>query len=129
MKAKRFNKGKVEFNDLPLLALAEVGKVGVVGRAKYDKYNWKKGAPVTQYIDCAQRHLIKYMYGEDLDKETKCHHFAHAAWNCLAALEQIITGNEDDDRYKDYKDLDVSKLFELNDDQKEVVKKLLEKKK
>lgn len=128
LQAKRFNTGKVEFHDLPLLALAEVSKVGVIGRAKYDRYNWKKGAPVSQYLDCGLRHKIKYMYGEDLDLETLCHHLAHDAWNSLAALEQIITGNEDDDRYKKYKIPNVSKLFELNDEQKAIVQKLLDKK-
>jgi hypothetical protein len=125
-KAKRFNTGKTEFFDLPLLALAEVAKVGTFGRVKYGKYNWKEGASASQYFDCRFRHDLKYWYGEDLDDESKCHHLAHAAWNALAELEKILTGTHIDDRYKDYPSEVVDKIadmFKLNPDQMEAVNK------
>lgn len=124
--AKRYNSNKAEFFDAPLIALAEVAKVAAYGRSKYDQYNWKKPAKASQYIDCRLRHSLKYMYGQDLDSESHCHHLAHLAWNALAELEKILTGTQKDDRYKGYpKDFvdNIESLFMLNEDQKEAIKK------
>lgn len=126
--AKRFNTGKVEFHDAPMLGMVEVAKVAGVGRAKYEEFNWKKPASENQYYNCALRHLIKGMYGQDNDSETKCYHLAHAAWNCLAALEKIMVGNRVDDRYKGINPDILEDLFKLSGDQTEVIKKILEDK-
>lgn len=129
--AKRFNSNKAEFFDAPLLAMAEVAKVAAYGRSKYDKYNWKKEAPMSQYHDCRQRHELKYWYGQDNDSESKCHHLAHLAWNALAALEKVLTGTDVDDRYKGYPKEFVDNLedvFALNEEQKEAIKEQLDKK-
>lgn len=131
-KADRFNTGKAEFFDAPLLGLAEVAKVAAYGRSKYDKYNWKKEAPMSQYFDCAYRHLTKWWYGQDTDSESKCHHLAHAAWNLLAALEKIQTGTADDDRFDGYPEefiKDIESLFSLNEEQKKAIQEQLDKKK
>ena len=130
-KAMRFNSNKAEFFDVPLIALAEVAKVSVFGRAKYLKYNWKKKAPASQYFDCIKRHSLKYWYGQDIDSDSKCHHLAHIAWNALASLEKILTGTEMDDRYKGYPQgfIDnIEDLFLLNDEQKEAIQRELDKK-
>lgn len=130
--AMRFNTGKAEFFDAPILALAEVAKVAAYGRSKYDQYNWKKGGPASQYHDCRQRHELKYWYGQDKDSESKCSHLAHIAWNALAALELQITGNLDDNRYKGYSDDFVNNLedlFLLNIEQKDAIRIQLDKKK
>lgn len=130
-KAMRFNTGKAEFFDAPVLALAEVAKVAAYGRSKYDTYNWKKGGPASQYHDCRQRHEIKYWYGQDKDSESKCFHLAHIAWNALAALELQLTGNLDDNRYKGYSEEFVNNLenlFMLDIEQKQAIQEQLDKK-
>lgn len=109
-KAKRFNKGKLEFDDLPLLGLLEVSKVGGFGASKYGKNNWKKGGPASQYFNCAIRHLWKYWFGEEKDSESKHSHLGHAAWNLLALIHLQYSGNLEDDRYKE-DSFDIDSLF------------------
>ncbi len=113
-KAKRFNGGKVEFDDMPMLGMLDVAKVSAYGRSKYAKQNWRGEAPVSQYINCAMRHMLKYMYGEDKDAESGCTHLGHAAWNMLAAIEKSLVGKDVDDRFKYDSDVNISGLFELD---------------
>ena len=127
-KALRFNSNKVEFDDMPLLGMVEVAKVAAYGRSKYSKNNWRKGASTGQYLNCAIRHIMKYMYGEETDDESQCLHLGHAAWNILAELEKMITNTRIDDRFK-YPGFDnVSDAFELNEVQQETNEKMAEKK-
>jgi hypothetical protein len=125
----RYNSGKLEMHTLPVLAFMESCKVGMVGAAKYEDNNWRKEAQTTQYLDSAMRHLVKYMYGEDLDPETKCSHLSHLVWNGLAALEKVLTNTEIDNRFKYDNKIDLEQVFNLNEDQKEIIEKFLEKKK
>lgn len=130
-RSMRFNSGKSEFFDAPMIALAEVSKVAAYGRAKYDKYNWKKGTNASQYYDCAMRHMLKWWYGQDNDSESKCHHLSHAAWNMLAALEMIKTERIIDDRYLEYNDDfvdNIENLFSLSSEQKQAIQEQLDKK-
>jgi hypothetical protein len=62
--------------------------VCVRGAEKYARGNYRKGAPVTQYLDSACRHLMKRLTGERIDSETGCQHLAHALWNVFQALDQ-----------------------------------------
>lgn len=128
-KSKRFNKGKVEYHTMPLLGINELAKVSMFGGAKYDETgappNWKGASETSQHFNCSLRHWLKYMQGELLDDESKCYHLAHAAWNALAELEKILTGNSIDDRFP-YKDLDLKKLFSLSEEQLRVNKEVLE---
>jgi hypothetical protein len=112
-KAKRYNKGKLSFDQLPLLGLIEVSKAGMYGEEKYGRFNWTKGGPASQYFNCAIRHLFKWWYGEDNDDESKCNHLGHAAWNILALLFLKITGKLDDDRLN--LNLDMTKTFKVED--------------
>lgn len=98
----RFDKGKGRVSLLPGLAIWEVVEVGEMGAKKYGNYNYKKGMPVTKYIDAAYRHIFKKWLwgGVDYDDESNLHHLAHGAWNILAALEQMMLKPELDDRYK-----------------------------
>lgn len=114
--AKRYNSGKIEFDDIPLLGIIEVSKAGAYGRGKYGKQNWRKSAETSQYLNCAMRHILKYMYGETYDSESKCHHLGHAAWNILALLEKIITKNDKDDRFKYDNDIDMDSIFKVENE-------------
>lgn len=100
--AKKFNKGKTRISILPLLAIKEVKKVAEMGAVKYGAHNYRDGRPVCDWLDAGYRHAFDEFLGEgiDLDPESKIHHLAHAAWNMLVALEQMLTKPELDDRYK-----------------------------
>lgn len=65
------------------------------GEGKYARGNFRKGAPVTQYLDSALRHILARMRGETADPESNCRHLGHALWNVVEALDQP---EERDDR-------------------------------
>ena len=107
-KADRFNQGKPELSYLLVWpnAINEIAKVCMYGSSKYSKFNYLKGAPISEYIDCALRHLRSY-YGEgcDFDGDAATHgwevrHLAQAAWNIIQALEVSLTRPDLDDRPK-----------------------------
>lgn len=68
-------------------ALLDVAKVGTFGANKYTPHGWlyvPNG--IERYRSAVYRHLLAIDF---TDKESKLPHLAHAAWNCLAALELI----------------------------------------
>lgn len=106
-KAKRYNKDKLNFSDMPLEALIEVAKVTTMGAKKYGRLNWQKGQPLSDLADATLRHLIgdnKHkgaFTGEANDPESGLLHLAHAAWNVLAIIHQL----RDNEKYKQFLDL------------------------
>lgn len=102
---KKFDHGKARISILQGKAFEQVMKVGEMGAVKYGDHNYRKGMPVTKYINAAFRHVfIEWLFkGIDLDDESGLPHLAHGAWNILSALEQMIDKPELDDRYKEPK--------------------------
>jgi hypothetical protein len=80
----RFDQGKLRFDLLPPDGIAELAKVYTVGAAKYADRNWEKGMNWSRILGSLFRHTFSFMLGETYDKETGCHHMAHATWNALA---------------------------------------------
>jgi hypothetical protein len=103
--AKRYNEGKAPLSYLLYWpkAIEAIANVCRKGEEKYEKFNYKKGAPVSQYMDSGLRHQTAFVNGEDLDKETNCYHLAMDIWNKMQALEVMLTPEMKerfDDRYK-----------------------------
>lgn len=105
----RKNEGKLRWRNFPLFLFEPIVEVGSFAEkrpdnpnGKYETFNFLKGMKVNDCMDCAKRHLMKAEspYHDDLDEETKAHHLAHCAWNCLVALHNIKTRPDLDDRYK-----------------------------
>lgn len=70
-------------------ALLEVAKVGTFGAAKYTPQGWKSVPNgVERYRSAAYRHLLT---SKLIDEDSGLPHLAMAAWNCLAALELIMS--------------------------------------
>jgi hypothetical protein len=65
----------------------ELCKVYEYGSKKYARGNYRKGAPLTTYLDSALRHILAYGAGETNDAESACHHLAHALWNLWIAAD------------------------------------------
>ncbi|MCK9382920.1 MAG: DUF5664 domain-containing protein [Sulfuritalea sp.] len=97
--AQRHNTGKPELSLLPPVAFEETARVMAYGAKKYSRDNWRKGGPVSQYIDCAYRHLNRIAEGEDVDAESGCSHAGHVMANMAFLLELKRTGKLKDDRY------------------------------
>lgn len=69
-------------------AFRELCKVYEYGSKKYARGNYRKGAPLTTYLDSALRHILAYGSGETKDVESGCHHLGHALWNLWIAMDQ-----------------------------------------
>lgn len=73
--------GKGDMVSLPWEALLRLSVHYENGARKYERWNYRKGIPVSSFIDSACRHLAKYQSGQD-DED----HLAAAAFNILGAM-------------------------------------------
>lgn len=66
--------------------------------------NWRKGMSWKETAACAQRHILAFLEGEDIDPDPMMmtYHLANAAWNLIAILEYYSTHPEFDDRSHSY---------------------------
>lgn len=98
----RHDQGKARISTLPGRAIELVMQVGEFGAKKYGDHNYRGGMPITKFLDAAYRHaFVEFLFkGNDIDPESGLPHLAHAAWNLLAAAEQMMVKSELDNRYK-----------------------------
>ena len=81
-------------------ALLKVAEVAAMGAEKYGNgYNYRLGYDWSLSFDAAQRHLMQFWSGEDLDPESSLPHLAHAAWHCLTMLSFLEGDYGTDDRF------------------------------
>jgi len=120
-RAARFNAGKPQLHYSLTFPEARNGeaRVSMYGSRKYDLYNYTKGAPISESIDCAMRHIQKWFNGEDRDTDPNCpdcqkrdnedpnhlckvhsgcNHLDHAVWNISRACDDAHRHPEWDDR-------------------------------
>lgn len=80
--------GKGRYDLLQSHAIFRLARVNEIGAEAYrDDHNWRKGQPISRYLDSALRHTFNYAHGyRDED------HIAHAIWNlcCLLETEHMI---------------------------------------
>ena len=67
---------------LPIDALVSVSKRFEDGANKYGRDNWKKGIPLSRYVDSLYRHLWAWMRG-DTDED----HAGAVMWNAMCMTE------------------------------------------
>lgn len=98
--ALRFNTGKPELGYILTFphALEGFAEVCSYGASKYAAYNYLRGAPLSQYVNCLMRHLQAWHRGEDLDSESGAPHLAHVVWNALTLAEMAQAQPQRDDR-------------------------------
>lgn len=73
--------GKGDMASIPWEAVLRLSRHYENGADKYERWNFRKGIPVSSFIDSACRHLAKYQCGQD-DED----HLAAAAFNVLGAM-------------------------------------------
>lgn len=82
---------KAPLSKLPFAALKEVAQVHRYGDARYGMGNWRKGQPFSVLSDSMLRHWEAWFFdGEENNPESGIHHLAHAAWNCLVLVYEVI---------------------------------------
>lgn len=96
----KFDQGKPPIHLIPSFPLICVAKVLEYGAVKYDEHNWRKGMAWTRPYSAAQRHLLAWNDGEDLDPETRLNHIDHALCELLFLRQFIKDFPESDTRYK-----------------------------
>lgn len=77
----------------------EEAKVGGMGAEKYEDHNWRAGYGWSKSYAAAQRHMVAWWSGEDLDPESGLSHLAHARWHMSALIEFQTLGTGHDDRF------------------------------
>lgn len=105
-KIDSFDSGAIRSSDegrgiptaLPLHGLHRVSLRAEEGLKKYGRDNWKKGIPLSRFMDSAFRHWQAYVMGNCSED-----HLAALAWNALAAMdtEHFIIEDEDLDYLDD----------------------------
>jgi hypothetical protein len=98
---KKFDNGKPNLSLLPSKAIFEIGRVLSYGEHKYGAHNWRKGIKFSRNIAAALRHIFAYLANEDTDKESGCHHLAHACVDLMFVIEYFSFRDDLDDRYKE----------------------------
>jgi hypothetical protein len=76
------SEGKGVPSHLPTRALMRASRRFEDGAAKYDAHNWRKGIPLSRYIDSMNRHTWLFMQGD-----TSEDHLGAITWNALCLSE------------------------------------------
>lgn len=90
---------EARFDLIPPDALTALARVYGMGARKYADHNWLKGLPYSLTLAALNRHVQKFMAGEDVDPESGLPHLAHAAWHCFALIAYQNRGLGNDDRF------------------------------
>ena len=67
---------------IPIEALRLVAKRFEDGATKYGRDNWKKGIPLSRYVDSLYRHLWQFM-----EDDTKEDHAGAIVWNAMCLIQ------------------------------------------
>ena len=73
--------GKGDMVSIPWESVLRLSRHYEAGAKKYERWNFRKGIPISSFIDSALRHLAKYQCGMD-DED----HLSAAAFNILGAM-------------------------------------------
>jgi hypothetical protein len=67
---------------LPIAALRAASKRFEDGATKYGRNNWKKGIPLSRYVDSLYRHLWQFMEGDETED-----HGGAIIWNAMCLVQ------------------------------------------
>lgn len=92
------NKPRVSL--LPYEFIWETAKGMTYGAKKYSTWNYREGIDILFLLDAAQRHIIQYINGEDIDEESQVHHLGCASADLGMALWMHYNRPENDNRWR-----------------------------
>ncbi len=98
MSGTRYNTNKPRLGLLPPHAKTEIAKAFTMGAEKYGRHNWMTGLSFVETYDSLERHMTKWMMGEENDQESGLSHLAHAGCNIMMLLELSRLSPQYDDR-------------------------------
>ena len=77
-------------------AIKNLIEVATYGGEKYKETgtNWRVvDNAKKRYTEAMMRHILAYIFGEEIDKESGHHHLSHALWNICAVIELLKQGD------------------------------------
>lgn len=95
---KKYDGGKIRLDLVPPSLLSAVGRVLTFGAAKYGDHNWQKGIAHSRLYAAAQRHMVAYWSGKDIDEESGLLALDHTLCDLAMLRELIVTRPDLDDR-------------------------------
>jgi len=101
-KAIKKDQDKAPIHLVPSQCIIGVAKVMGYGKDKYDEYNYRKGEGLDymRLYDAAQRHMLAWSLGEDIDPESGLPHLDHAAASIMMLHDLQSRGGKNDNRPK-----------------------------
>ena len=96
----KFDTGKRRVDLVPTEAIHALADVLTAGAAKYGEHNWRHGMDWSRVYGAAQRHMLAFWGGDDIDEESGMPHIWHALTNIafLVSYKAMSVGR--DDRWK-----------------------------
>lgn len=96
----KFDTGKRRVDLVPTEAINALADVLTAGAVKYGTHNWRKGMDWSRVYGAAQRHMLAFWGGDDIDEESGMPHLWHALTNIafLVSYQAMSVGR--DDRWK-----------------------------
>ena len=96
-----YGEAKPKLSDTPTIGIQLLGQVHSNGANKYGRFNWREHqVSSTVYYDAAQRHLMAWFNGENIDPESGLPHLAHVMACCNILLDAEKNGKLNDNRLK-----------------------------
>ena len=90
---------RIDLSLLPTAGIIHGAHAMMDGAKKYGPYNWRdKKVRARVYVAAAMRHLLDYLEGEDVAKDSGVHHLGHAIADCAINLDATETKSLHDDR-------------------------------
>lgn len=96
----KFDTGKRRVDLVPTEAINALAEVLTAGAVKYGEHNWRHGMDWSRVYGAAQRHMLAFWGGDDIDEESGMPHLWHALTNMafLVSYQALSVGR--DDRWK-----------------------------
>lgn len=93
----KFDAGKRRVDLVPTEAIHALADVLTAGVAKYGENNWRLGMDWSRVYGAAQRHLLAFWGGDDIDPESGMPHLWHAMTNLafLVSYQALSLGRDD----------------------------------
>lgn len=96
----KFDQNKRRIDLVPTEAINALADVLTAGAVKYGEHNWRHGMDWSRVYGAAQRHMLAFWGGDDIDEESGMPHLWHALTNMafLVSYQALSVGR--DDRWK-----------------------------
>ena len=93
----KFDSGKRRVDLVPTEAINALAEVLTAGAVKYGTHNWRKGMDWSRVYGAAQRHMLAFWGGDDIDEESGMPHLWHALTNIafLVSYQALSVGRDD----------------------------------